>query len=85
MFWKQFSFIVDTQYCTKTQPCMHGGTCIPDFMGNYTCLCASGFGGRNCMNALCYDGYCKHGGICMVGWIKFIKLALVLSIVSSVT
>lgn len=56
---------IDTQYCAKTQPCMHGGTCIPDLMGNYTCLCAPGFGGRNCMNALCYDGYCKHGGVCL--------------------
>ncbi|XP_045203022.2 neurogenic locus protein delta-like [Mercenaria mercenaria] len=56
---------IDLNYCTKTQPCMHGGTCIRDLMGNYTCLCAPGFGGRNCMNPLCYDGYCKHDGTCL--------------------
>ena len=58
--------IADINYCSKSEPCLHGGTCISDLEGNYTCLCPERYAGPNCEHALCYEGYCQNGGLCKV-------------------
>lgn len=63
--WTGFLCDIDTQYCNKEAPCLNDGICINDREGNYTCLCSSGFGGKNCELPLCFDGYCMHGGVCL--------------------
>ena len=41
------SFFVDVDECTTVKPCKNGGQCR-NTRGGYTCVCASGFVGKNC-------------------------------------
>lgn len=38
----------DQDYCFHKSPCRNGATCIPHAPNNYTCICDSGFAGRDC-------------------------------------
>ena len=46
--------------------CYNGAQCI-DGIGNYTCKCTDGYGGRYCEQVIdaCYSGPCLHGAQCV--------------------
>lgn len=44
-------FVLELKYCeTNNVTCQNGATCVslPEEDGNYRCLCADGYIGRNC-------------------------------------
>jgi len=46
-----FIFVLELKYCeTNNVTCQNGATCVslPEEDGNYRCLCADGYIGRNC-------------------------------------
>jgi len=46
-----FLFFTELKYCeTNNVTCQNGATCVslPEEDGNYRCLCADGYIGRNC-------------------------------------
>ena len=63
---KSCETIVDTCSSQKNL-CQNGGTCI-NYMGNYTCLCASTHAGRHCERALeenCLNHHCHDSSECV--------------------
>lgn len=46
-------------------PCQNGGTCL-DGIGDYTCLCVDGFGGKHCEEDIdeCLSRPCQNGATC---------------------
>lgn len=46
-------------------PCQNGGTCL-DGIGDYTCLCVDGFGGKHCEIDVdeCVSAPCHNGATC---------------------
>lgn len=51
---------IDTNYCTKHQPCQNGGTCLNEGPVGYRCYCSEGFTGENCEQVFigpqCFNG-----------------------------
>ncbi|XP_045164712.2 neurogenic locus notch homolog protein 4-like [Mercenaria mercenaria] len=43
--------------------CQNGGSPMPNFWGQYTCTCPSGFYGKSCEIPICH---CENGGECVV-------------------
>ncbi|OWF54256.1 Hemicentin-1 [Mizuhopecten yessoensis] len=54
--------IQKTDDCAKV-PCLNGGTCY-DYFADYTCLCMSGYSGKDCSEAFCGIDFCHNGGTC---------------------
>ncbi|MFT3925514.1 MAG: hypothetical protein QM778_23445 [Myxococcales bacterium] len=58
-----------TQACANHNDCPAasclppGGTCV-DGINNYSCNCAPGFSGQDCVNDVCNPNPCKNGGTC---------------------
>uniref|UniRef100_A0A3Q3J494 EGF-like domain-containing protein n=1 Tax=Monopterus albus TaxID=43700 RepID=A0A3Q3J494_MONAL len=58
----------DLSVCLEQRPCENGATCVMEDSGEYTCLCADSFHGRNCQLKAgpCHQrrSPCKNGGLC---------------------
>ena len=54
-----------SKYLNFPEQCLNGGTCL-DGIGDYTCLCVDGFGGRHCGQDIneCASNPCQHGATC---------------------
>nr|XP_026689977.1 receptor-type tyrosine-protein phosphatase epsilon-like isoform X2 [Ciona intestinalis] len=51
-----------SDFCSPS-PCQNGGTCSRGTT-TYSCSCASGYSGTNCVTDLCAAGTCQNGGTC---------------------
>uniref|UniRef100_A0A8C7JLA1 Neurocan core protein n=1 Tax=Oncorhynchus kisutch TaxID=8019 RepID=A0A8C7JLA1_ONCKI len=60
-----------------TNPCLHGGQCVPQGKG-YSCYCPQGFTGENCEIDVddCQSNPCLNGGTCIDKIHSFVCLCL---------
>uniref|UniRef100_A0A4W5JRM2 Neurocan b n=1 Tax=Hucho hucho TaxID=62062 RepID=A0A4W5JRM2_9TELE len=61
----------------QTNPCLHGGSCLPEGDG-YSCYCPQGYSGENCEIDIddCQSNPCKNGGTCIDEINSFVCLCL---------
>ncbi|CAF4921197.1 unnamed protein product [Pieris macdunnoughi] len=62
---------VDAGDPCASAPCHHGGTCVEDTRGDYTCLCPKHYHGMYCeledsLDPQCVAGPCRNNGSCSV-------------------
>lgn len=62
--------MIDTNYCTKHQPCQNGGTCLNEGPVGYRCYCSEGFTGENCEQVF-IGPQCFNGGTPVVSIFLF--------------
>ncbi|KAM4605289.1 neurocan core protein-like [Polymixia lowei] len=67
---------VEVEPCV-TNPCLHGGKCLPQGKG-YSCYCPQGYAGENCEIDVddCQSDPCENGGTCVDKIDSFICLCL---------
>ena len=54
--------------CLSESPCQNGGTCMyASATNSYTCICGSGFTGRDCETDLCLSQNCPQNSVCIGG------------------
>ncbi|XP_038125930.1 neurocan core protein-like isoform X1 [Cyprinodon tularosa] len=70
------SLSVEVEPCV-TNPCLHGGKCLPQGTG-YSCYCPQGYAGGNCEIDIddCQSEPCENGGTCVDKIDSFLCLCL---------
>ncbi|XP_036377977.1 neurocan core protein [Megalops cyprinoides] len=60
-----------------TNPCLHGGSCLPEGKG-YSCYCPPGYSGESCEIDIddCQSNPCQNGGTCIDEIDSFVCLCL---------
>ncbi|XP_042178001.1 neurocan core protein [Oncorhynchus tshawytscha] len=61
----------------QTNPCLHGGSCLPEGDG-YSCYCPQGYSGESCEIDIddCQSNPCQNGGTCIDEINSFVCLCL---------
>ncbi|KAJ0058731.1 hypothetical protein NL108_000445, partial [Boleophthalmus pectinirostris] len=69
--------LIPTVEPCMTNPCLHGGKCLPQGTG-YSCYCPQGFTGENCEIDVddCQSEPCENGGTCVDKIDSFLCLCL---------
>lgn len=63
------TFVSDESDGCGRNPCQHGGHCVVDTPGQFSCHCSAGFSGSMCQDNIddCVSYPCLNGGACLDG------------------